>query len=140
MSPDIPTGDPEVLSDLFYPTQGGLSHTPCSFLSMGKCLDDTTFLHPAKLGLKFVFLLWDCRYAQVCVRVPISAARMSICVCLQATCKGTHSFMVAHGKNRPQNWVKEAKACGALKVPVGDGYMCVFVQGMVCRQNILISA
>lgn len=47
--------------------------------------------------------------------------------------------MLAHGKNRPQKWVEEAEACEALEVPMGVRYMYMFVQGMACRQNILIS-
>lgn len=107
------------------------------FLLMGKCLDYTSFLYPATLGL---FPLWGCPYAQVRVHVPSSAARMSFCVCLQATCKGSRSSMAAHSKNKPQKWVEEAEVCGELEVPMGDGYMCVFLQGVACRLNILINA
>lgn len=86
------------------------------------------------------FPLWGYPYAQVRVHVPSSSARMSFCVCLQATCKGSRSSIVAHSKNKPQKWVEEAEVCGELEVPMGDGYMCVFLQGVACRLNILINA
>lgn len=115
----------------------GLSAPHSLFLLMGKCLDYTPFLYPATLGL---FPLWGYPYAQVRVHVPSSAARMSFCVYLQATCKGSRSSMAAHSKNKPQKWVEEAEVCGELEVPMGDGYMCVFLQGVACRLSILINA
>lgn len=79
----------------------------------------------------------------VCVHVPSSAVRMSVCVCtshLQRVTLFHGKNTSAHGKNRPQKCVEEAEACGALEVPMGVGYMFMFVQGVACRQNILVSA